>query len=193
MNTKELLNKIFTILSPIKDDKIKLNKIYRFLLDEIDEEPQELEIPEKYKSLITEVVDCIGAGMVCYINTDTLEMECVSQALIDDPFEFENMTGETIESMGLKNDEWENCFTIEALESRESFKIMEAFVEQVPDQNFRQILIDALNRRKPFANFKDIIDDSAYRQDWFDFRQAWLEKYVFSLLEDAIGKREKTD
>ena len=127
------------------------------------------------------------------MNTDTFEMEWMPEDMIDDPSEYELMTGETIESLELKHPGWKNKIVIEPLESHESFKIMEGFVEQVPDLSLRNKLINALNRRKPFANFKYLIDDSAYRQDWFDFRQAWLEEYVYGLLESAIEKREKTN
>ena len=41
-----------------------------------------------------------------------------------------------------------------------------------------------MNNRKPFANFKNIIDNSGeFRQQWFDFKQKQLEKYVKVLLE----------
>jgi len=143
-------------------------------------------IPKQYKTLIADIADYIGSGLNCYVNTDTLEMESVPQNLVEDPDEYEMMTGETFESLKLKHPSWKNCIDIEPLESYESFQIMESFVEQVPDLNLRQQLINALNRRKPFANFKNLIDYSAYRQDWFDYRQAKLEKYVYGLLKDAI-------
>ena len=192
MNTQQLLNEILAIISFSREDKNKLERIHEFLLDEIYEEPPVAEIPEKYKPLIAELAQDIGMGMVCYVNDDTFEYEMIPQFAVIDPFGYESMTGETIEDFDLKHSEWKNSITIEPLESFESYKIMEGFADQVPDSSFRQKLIHTLNRRKPFAHFKDLIDDSAYRQDWFDFRQAWLEEYVFGLLEGAIEEKEKT-
>lgn len=99
------------------------------------------------------------------------------------------MTGESVKDFHLKHKEWEKCVEIEPPESYDSFKVMERFTEKVPDAGLREKLIDALNRRKPFANFKRIVDDSDYRQDWFDFRQARLEEHVYEALKDEIEEK----
>lgn len=190
MNPQQLLDEILSILYTAKEDKEKLQKIHRFLLDEIYEEPEKTEIPEKYKPVVAEVADYLSAGQVCFINTDTLEMESVPDAAMNDPEEYEAMTGETVESLGLKHDRWENCLQIDPLESHESFKIMKGFASKVPDNNFQQKLVNALNCKKPFANFKYLIDNSDYRQDWFDYRKVWLEQYVYELLENELNKIE---
>jgi len=39
-----------------------------------------------------------------------------------------------------------------------------------------------LANRKPFANFKNIIDNSDYRQDWFDFKKWYLQNHVKELI-----------
>ncbi len=64
MNSKQLLDEILYILRLTMDDKDKLEKIYQFLMDEIYEEPQETEIPKKYKSLVRETADSISAGLI---------------------------------------------------------------------------------------------------------------------------------
>ncbi len=99
------------------------------------------------------------------------------------------MTGESVKDFHLKHKEWEKCVEIEPPESYDSFKVMERFTEKVPDAGLREKLIDALNRRKPLANFKRIVDDSDYRQDWFDFRQARLEEHVYEALKDEIEEK----
>ena len=95
MNPRQLLNEMLPILHSVKDEKDKLEKIYQFLMDEIYEEAEETEIPEKYKSLVSETADSISAGLVCFINGDTLEIESLPKDAIEDPYEFEAMTGET--------------------------------------------------------------------------------------------------
>ena len=65
---------------------------------------------------------------------------------------------------------------------------LEKIYQFLMDEKFQQRLIDALNRNRPFANFKWLIDNSDYRQDWFDYRQAWLEQYVYELLENELNK-----
>jgi hypothetical protein len=55
---------------------------------------------------------------------------------------------------------------------------MEKFIDEIPDENLQQNLIKILGRKSPFANFKDEIDESDYRQQWFDFKQKMYEDYV---------------
>jgi len=185
MNPQQLLNEILPILHSVKEDKQKLEKIHRFLRDEIYEEPPAFEIPDKYKKLVSEIAESIDAGLYCFVNTDTLEMEDIAEHMLsEDPEEFEMMTGELLEEMNFKYTHWENYITIEPLQSGESFKIMESFAEQINDNNFQQNLFKALNRKRPFANFKYLIDNSDFRQKWFDFKQARLEEYVYDLIEN---------
>ncbi|MFD0862548.1 UPF0158 family protein [Sungkyunkwania multivorans] len=71
----------------------------------------------------------------------------------------------------------------EVLESFESFKIMERFVAELTDKNLQLELKSVLANKKPFQNFKHIIDHSNFRQSWFDFKQKELEKRVETQLE----------
>jgi len=42
---------------------------------------------------------------------------------------------------------------------------------------------------KPFQNFKYVIDNSNYRNDWFDFKHKAIEQIVKSILKYKICKR----
>src|SRR5665648_821877 len=95
---------------------------------------------------------------------------------------------ENIESLDLKYDTWERCLTFEPLESYESFKIMETYVELLDDRRLQNKLIHALNHHKPFLHFKGIIDNSSYRQNWFDFKKRYLENHVKELLIQELEK-----
>ena len=187
MNKGQLQNEILAIIRTVFDDKKALQKIHAFLLSEIYEEPEPEEIPVKYKTLVSEIADSLLAGLICFFNPDTLELEDIPKELAYDPEEFEMMTGENLESAGLKHENWQNCLTIEPMESNDSFKIMEYFVDEVKDINFQEKLINALNSKKPFANFKYLIEDSDYRQHWFDFRQAQYELYVWDAIKTNTG------
>ena len=180
--SKELLNEILSILYTVKEDKEKLKLIHEFMVDYILEEPQKHEIPQKYKPLVSKIAEELLADMVCFVNGDTLEIESAPQALIKDPFEYEFTTGDTAEDWDLKHENWENCITVEPMESFESFSIMERFTNEVDDLSFRKKLSKALQRKKPFSNFKYLIESSDYRQQWFDFLQAETEEYVYTVL-----------
>ena len=188
-NLNQLINDILSVLQIIKEDKPKLEKLHDFVMKEIYEEPEEMEkpdIPEKFKKVVAEVADSLTAGFVCFVNPDTLETEDIPQQILNEPGDFEAMTGESIEDLNQKHIGWEKCIKIEPPASYDSYKIMEHFAEKVPNAGMREKLIDVLNERKPFANFKRIIDNSDYRQDWFDFRQARLEEYVYEELTNEI-------
>ena len=198
MKAQELLNEILPIVHSVKEDPIKLEKILQFLLNEVYEEPEEkdkvlevedeIKVPERYAKVVSEIAGYLDAGMVCFLNLNTLEMEYVPNSLMLDPEEFEMMTGETFESMDYKYPTWENSLTFEPLESRESFKIMQKFTNNVDDKKLQNKLAYALNNRKPFANFKFHIDNSEYRQQWFDFKKHYLEVYVKEWLSLHLDK-----
>jgi len=69
---------------------------------------------------------------------------------------------------------------ISQLESRDSFEIMADFVETLSDSNrLKEILINALSKKKPFSRFKYLIDNSGeFRQKWFDFKNLRLQEWV---------------
>jgi hypothetical protein len=86
------------------------------------------------------------------------------------------------ESKEIENN-WGDYFEFIGFESHESFKIMADFSEDIEDKRLQVKLINALNRPKPFQNFKWQIDNSGeYRQKWFDFKKMcyiqWVKKQV---------------
>lgn len=79
---------------------------------------------------------------------------------------------------------------VERWSTREEFEMMAGFAEQVADAPaMQEQLITALNRSKPFRNFKFIIDNAGpYREQWFAFKNArqqdLVKKQLELLLED---------
>ena len=193
MNKKELLNNILAILYQAKEDKEKLEQIYDFLIEEIyDNGTEEPEIPKKYKKLIDGIAQSIDAGLVCYINMQTMEIIEIYKEMFDVyDFDFEGKEEDEIDEVAkaLKNNldkivSWTKKIVIEPLYSNESFKIMEYFIgDIIPEGSFQKKLYNAINRCKPFANFRYIVDDSEYLQDWYDYKQNYLEKYVWGLMQ----------
>jgi len=202
MNARQLLNEILPILHSVKEDKEKLQKILDFLLEEIFEEPEENEpeIPEKFRKLVHDVAENIDCGLVCFINPETLEVEEIPKEMVDglsyfsiNP-EFEDEDDEDDEDdddeQKFLHEDWENCITVEPRESSESFKIMERFVYEVNDKILKNKLVNALNDRRPFANFKNIVESSNYRKEWFAFKQHQLEIMVWEELQFELEKPE---
>ena len=133
------------------------------------------------KKIINEIAQELDCGNDCYFNPKTKEIIAIpNYSIISDEELFEEVFGSDVEKV---NEREADFIKLEVLQSFESFKIMERFVEQIDDQKFKAALENALQRRKPFRNFKYLIDDSDFRQDWFDFKQNELEKRVEKELE----------
>jgi len=128
---------------------------------------------------IQEIAENLDCGMRCFYNLKTGEIKTLpdSESLIyadEDPFEEES---KEIEKN--RND----YFEFEGLNSHKDFKIMKDFAETIEDTKLQDILINTLNRPKPFRNFKWQIDNSGdYRQKWFDFKNMryiqWVKKQI---------------
>ncbi|MEW4924299.1 UPF0158 family protein [Algibacter sp. 2305UL17-15] len=131
--------------------------------------------------IINEIAQSIDCGYDCYYNPKTgriIEIPDLStiydQELFEEAFQSDLETIETYEDDFIK---------IEPLESFEAFKIMERFVDQLPENTLKSKLETALQRKKPFQNFKYLVDHSDFRESWFKFKQNELEKIVADILE----------
>jgi hypothetical protein len=76
-----------------------------------------------------------------------------------------------------------NYCEIDAMESGDSFQVMVDFTEQLKEPKLKERLKNALNRKKPFREFKIVIDNSGkHRQEWFDFKNKryfeWTEQQL---------------
>jgi hypothetical protein len=74
-------------------------------------------------------------------------------------------------------------------ESWEAYSRMVAFTENLQQPRLKQKLIDALNRRKPFREFKDVLlNDTTVREEWFAFENTQREERILSWLEELESK-----
>ncbi|MEM7655625.1 MAG: UPF0158 family protein [Bacteroidota bacterium] len=81
---------------------------------------------------------------------------------------------------------------IPPISSRHGFEIRERFAESISqDPTFQGRLFKALERKKPFRNFRYEVDDSSYLQDWYDFESAERELYVLKQLVEKKFGHEK--
>jgi hypothetical protein len=137
--------------------------------------PKPMSLTETQIAEIAEWLDC---GMTCYFHLPTGEIEWhpSQEDLMFDPEPWE----ELIEK--IEND-WGNYVRFEKMDSREGFEVMENFAYYISDLKFRERILDRLSNRKPFQNFKILIDSSAYRQDWFDFKKEAYIEYVKRQIE----------
>jgi hypothetical protein len=131
------------------------------------------------KDEIKEIAEYLDCGMICYYHKKTNEITTI--------LDFDSHLGadeEPWEELINEVDEHRDDYVeFERMDTRESFLVMSDFTEVVDDSALREKLTDALNRPKPFGNFKWIIDNSGdYREKWFEFKN---QKYI-EWVEDKI-------
>ncbi len=69
---------------------------------------------------------------------------------------------------------------------------MEAFTDEVADQRIKERLVYALERNKPFRNFKYEVDyDEEVRQQWFAFKAEKYRKWVKDYLDRSLMLEEE--
>ncbi|GGH17966.1 UPF0158 family protein [Pedobacter zeae] len=136
---------------------------------------------------IKEIAETIDCGLVCHWNiknnrliflpTDELMQYNDSDAWDEDIKEVEQNFNDYKE--------------IEKPDSTDSFRFMEDFTNELPNNTrIKVTLLEALNKRKPFREFKYEIDNSGeYRQLWFDFKNRKMIEHVKDRINYII-KRE---
>lgn len=128
--------------------------------------------PEQIKD-IAEQLDC---GFRAFIHKTSYQMLFVPNEndLIDielDPWE---------EEFTELDNNFTDYFEVEKWSSNEAFQMMEDFTEQLStNSKLQSELFKALNKRKPFREFKFVIDNSGdFREQWFDFKNRWQLEFV---------------
>ncbi|WP_159018122.1 UPF0158 family protein [Algibacter sp. L3A6] len=121
------------------------------------------------QSIIKNIAEDLDCGCTCFYNIKTKEVIAIPSFMdgfddFDDD-EFKPPTGD-------------DFIKINPLEGSDSFKIMESFVQQLPKNALQQELEHTLRNKKPFQNFKYLIETSEFRTSWFNFKQEEVEKHV---------------
>jgi len=130
---------------------------------------------------IKSIAEDLDIGMKVYVNIDTNEIKTI----IDLDQHYDTDTEVWEEDINEIEENLDKYFQFERMDSRESFQVMEDFVETVKDEELRKKLELGLSLSKPFRNFKDIIDDEVeYREKWFAFKSAKYIEFVKEQLDN---------
>ncbi len=78
-----------------------------------------------------------------------------------------------------------NYKEIKGMSSRDSYEVMQDFIETVSSKRLQDKLLQAIEGRKPFANFSFQIDNSGeFRELWFAFKNQRMIEWVTDQLSD---------
>ena len=139
---------------------------------------------------IREIAENLDVGLRCFYHLKTGEIEATPD--FNQPDWFGQDTEPWQETLDKLDENWGDYFEFEKMTSHESFEVMADFAETVDNKKLQDRLYRALNKSKPFRNFKWEIDNSGeYRQKWFDFKNQRLIEFVKDQIEQH--NREFTD
>ncbi len=132
-----------------------------------------MNISEKTIKDIAQELDC---GLRVFLHKTTKAYIAVpdEDMMLDEFEEAWKNEGEILEKHA------DDYIEIENWSSAEAFNIMHDFTNQLEDNTkIKVLLLDALEKRKPFREFKFLIDKyDNYRDDWFAFKNAQQEQLV---------------
>jgi hypothetical protein len=127
------------------------------------------------KEQIAETAGELDAGQKCYVHTGTGAMVFYpdpSQFPVEDDDTWQDAIREVAQNP-------KAYLEIERMPSREGFRVMQAFANQMAPPALREKLLRALSLPSPFQQFKREIDHSGdYRQEWFTFKQEQMIDWV---------------
>lgn len=189
-------DQILRIIEEVQDDEQQMQQILDYLLSEVDLEKYKPinQLPEKYRSIVNEIAQYMDMGMICYLNPETVKLSFIPQELFydiegsDDVEEIKRQLDNVHGWQIVEFLDWDNPIEFEPFTSNQFFRIMEKFTHNLSnDEKLRPRLINALQNRKPFANFGNIINNSDLREEWFEFKREYLDNLV---AEDLLMELE---
>ncbi|MEO5905712.1 MAG: UPF0158 family protein [Saprospiraceae bacterium] len=131
------------------------------------------------KKIIEEIAGYLDCGFNCFLHKTTHELKCIPDMDL-----METDEEEWVDEIAFLESDHEDYKEIERMEPGHSFRIMADFVNTVVDISLVNKLNEALQKSKPFQNFKLIINRSGnYRERWFEFKKRRIIKWVESQLE----------
>lgn len=123
----------------------------------------------------------------CFINQETLKVEIYAG---EDYYFIEDDEDPAQEALNNPD----KYVPVEPVAPSQAFRVMADFAESVKDKHMQQRLTDALNGRKPFANFNHLVHTTNVREQWFDFKnnaytemaKEWIEENASQELKEKI-------
>lgn len=104
---------------------------------------------------ITRIAEELDEGMACLVHKETGVLFPVA---------------DTDELPGGVEGNKDSFFTFEPPGSKQSYALMAAFVETLPESRWHMRLTDALQQDRPFRHFRDEIAHTPYVDEWKSFR-----------------------
>lgn len=127
------------------------------------------------EEIIKEIAELLDTQEVVFLHKETHEI--LSYPIADGPTdeEFDYIEQEVMEVI---NTDPGSYIRFDPPNSDESFEMMELFVETLKNAHLKARLLDALASRKPFRNFRNAIQSEEIEDDWYAYKDAYLQMLV---------------
>ena len=140
---------------------------------------------------IYDMAQSLQAGARVYYHKETGEILEYPVGIEDWYTEEENPFQDVLDKVEANPEDY---VEIEPMHSREAYRIMERFAEEmIDDPEIKILALDRLAGPKPFRRFKDLVEYSDYRESWFAFQQKAYEDYVRKILELELADDDDLD
>ena len=132
--------------------------------------------------LLKKIADELDIGMVCFYHKTTGELESYPDENSNPGFDEEDW----LEVMDKVSESREDYMAFEPMDSHESFRVIENFIAQIDDIPTHNKFIEAVSRKRPFANFKEMLHYyPELREQWFVFKNEAYIEYVKEQIDVA--------
>lgn len=142
------------------------------------------------KKQLHDIAGELTISMEVYIHKQTGEIRSIPNEELLEFMAHEDPDDHYEEIMRFKAtaDETDSHYVIREMDSSYAFNIMQEFAENLEgDDELREELLEILENRKPFRNFKNKVDNSGeYRERWFAYLDKRSMDYVAESLESQI-------
>ncbi|WP_288427881.1 UPF0158 family protein [uncultured Spirosoma sp.] len=125
---------------------------------------------------INEIAGELDAGCRAFYHKPTGQLVSI---LDSSKFPIIDWEAEDLETLAKIETNPQTYIEIEAMRSGDAYRVMVDFVEQLTNQRLQEKLLRALDKPKPFREFKYVIDNSGvHREEWFAFKNQQYADWV---------------
>ena len=129
---------------------------------------------------ISDIAQDLEAGLKCFIHKVTGDVKTLPDELNSNMEMDEELWQDVIDEI---DNDAENFIVIEGMDSRESYILMEKFIDTLEDKQIAARLTNAINVPKPFHTFRYELNYSdEYLQKWYAFKSQqmieWVKKHL---------------
>ena len=139
---------------------------------------------------INEIAENLECGFRCFWNRKTGELVSLPDNRDPHYYDDEGLLDEEYDRVDAEGDDF---LEFEKPGSGASYQIMEDFAHSLKNKGLKNRLLAALDKRKPFREFKHVVDNAGdYRDDWFAFRRSKFRELVQEQIEWML-EQERQD